>query len=186
MYVVVRKMTVILVLRSPFLPLSILTWAVFLQELTSAFTNNGNEAGEGSKQKLSKDIIGEDQSINSSFDIEYWDFIVTSSESHFYFNQIALTMIRSSAQKLIRMGPRATGSRTTVQAVSVRGFSSSSDRLSYERVPKEDFGKFKEYSVIHTNRSLNLMSDPFQKVMRDLNALLKETYNADKVAILPG
>ena len=179
-------MTVILVLRSPFLPLSILTWAVFLQELTSAFTNNGNEAGEGSKQKLSKDIIGEDQSINSSFDTEYWDFIVTTSESHFYFNQIALTMIRSSAQKLIRMGPRATGSRTTVQAVRVRGFSSSSDRLSYERVPKEDFGKFKEYSVIHTNRSLNLMSDPFQKVMRDLNALLKETYNADKVAILPG
>lgn len=180
-------MTVILVLRSPFLPLSILTWAVFLQELTSAFTNNGNEAGEGSKQKLSKDIIGEDQSINSSFATPNIGIsFVTSSESHFYFNQIALTMIRSSAQKLIRMGPRATGSRTTVQAVSVRGFSSSSDRLSYERVPKEDFGKFKEYSVIHTNRSLNLMSDPFQKVMRDLNALLKETYNADKVAILPG
>jgi aspartate aminotransferase-like enzyme len=53
-------------------------------------------------------------------------------------------------------------------------------------VSKDDFGKFKEYSVIHTNRSLNLMSDPFQKVMRDLNALLKATYNADKVAIIPG
>jgi len=47
-------------------------------------------------------------------------------------------------------------------------------------------GEYKEYSVIFTNRSLNLMSDPFQKVMRDLNQLLKKTYNADKVAIIPG
>mmetsp|Transcript_718 Transcript_718/g.1586 ORF Transcript_718/g.1586 Transcript_718/m.1586 type:complete len:305 (-) Transcript_718:2060-2974(-) len=60
------------------------------------------------------------------------------------------------------------------------------DALSYDVVPKEDFGQYKEYSVIHTNRSLNLMSDPFQKVMRDLNALLKATYNAEKVAIIPG
>jgi len=30
------------------------------------------------------------------------------------------------------------------------------------------------------------MSDPFQTVMRNLNALLKETYNAEKVAIIPG
>jgi lipid A disaccharide synthetase len=30
------------------------------------------------------------------------------------------------------------------------------------------------------------MSDPFQRVMRDLNELLKVTYNADKVVILPG
>lgn len=91
-------------------------------------------------------------------------------------------MIRSSAQKLIRLCPRA----SKAQAVGLRAFSSSSDKLSYSRVPKEDFGEFKEYSVIHTNRSLNLMSDPFQKVMRDLNNLLKETYNADKVAIIPG
>lgn len=56
----------------------------------------------------------------------------------------------------------------------------------YDIVPKEDFGQYKEYSVIFTNRSLNLMSDPFQRVMRDLNVLLKETYNARKVAIIPG
>lgn len=56
----------------------------------------------------------------------------------------------------------------------------------YDVVPKEDFGEFKEYSVIFTNRSLNLMSEPFQKVMRDLNNLLKNTYNAHKVAIIPG
>jgi len=47
-------------------------------------------------------------------------------------------------------------------------------------------GKYAEFSVIFTNRSLNLMSDPFQKIMCDLNGLLKDTYNADKVAILPG
>ena len=56
----------------------------------------------------------------------------------------------------------------------------------YSKVPKEDFGEYKEYSVIFTNRALNLMSDPFQKVMRDLNELLKVTYNAEKVAIIPG
>jgi len=47
-------------------------------------------------------------------------------------------------------------------------------------------GEFQEYSVIFTNRALNLMSKPFQQVMRDLNVLLKTTYNADKVAIMPG
>eukprot|EP00536_Pseudo-nitzschia_multiseries_P006090 jgi/Psemu1/318813/estExt_fgenesh1_pm.C_1250012 len=62
----------------------------------------------------------------------------------------------------------------------------NNDAFSYDVVPKEDFGLYKEYSVIHTNRSLNLMSDPFQKVMRDLNGLLKRTYNAEKVAIIPG
>ena len=30
------------------------------------------------------------------------------------------------------------------------------------------------------------MSDPFQQVMRNLNDLLKATYHADKVAIIPG
>ena len=60
------------------------------------------------------------------------------------------------------------------------------EKLSYTKVPKEDFGQYAEYSVIFTNRALNLMSDPFQKVMRDLNKLLKVTYNADRVAIIPG
>jgi hypothetical protein len=59
-------------------------------------------------------------------------------------------------------------------------------RLEYRAVPKDDLGELQEYSVIFTNRSLNLMSKPFQQVMRDLNELLKATYNADKVAIIPG
>ena len=56
----------------------------------------------------------------------------------------------------------------------------------YPVVPADNFGQYEEYSVIFTNRSLNLMSDPFQTVMRDLNNCLKTTYNADKVAIIPG
>ncbi len=64
--------------------------------------------------------------------------------------------------------------------------SADEKKVLFDVVPKEDFGQYKEYSVIFTNRSLNLMSDPFQKVMRDLNLLLKETYNARKVAIIPG
>jgi hypothetical protein len=67
-----------------------------------------------------------------------------------------------------------------------RSLSSSGDKLNYEAVPKTEFGQYSEYSVIFTNRALNLMSDPFQKIMRDLNATLKETYNAEKVAIIPG
>ncbi len=59
-------------------------------------------------------------------------------------------------------------------------------KLAYDTVPKDDYGEYQEYSVIFTNRSLNLMSKPFQRVMRDLNDLLKTTYNADKVAIIPG
>ena len=56
----------------------------------------------------------------------------------------------------------------------------------YPVVPASDFGEYEEYSVIFTNRSLNLMSEPFQTVMRDLNTVLKTTYSADKVAIIPG
>ena len=89
-------------------------------------------------------------------------------------------MIRSGAKTLLRRAQRPT-------ARSVRAFSSTdNDRLNYTVVPKEDFGLYTEYSVIFTNRALNLMSDPFQKVMRDLNGLLKETYNAEKIAIIPG
>lgn len=67
-----------------------------------------------------------------------------------------------------------------------RSFVTGEKKVLYDVVPKSDFGQYQEYSVIFTNRALNLMSDPFQKVMRDLNTLLKETYNARKVAIIPG
>ena len=43
-----------------------------------------------------------------------------------------------------------------------------------------------EFSVVFTDRSLNHMSAKFQKVMLDINEGLKEVYNADGVAIVPG
>jgi hypothetical protein len=89
-------------------------------------------------------------------------------------------MLRSTAKTVLTRAQRSVG------ATSLRAFSSSGDKLNYSVIPKADFGEFTEYSVIFTNRSLNLMSDPFQKVMRDLNSLLKETYNAAKVVIIPG
>ncbi|WP_114966899.1 aminotransferase class V-fold PLP-dependent enzyme [Alkalilacustris brevis] len=43
-----------------------------------------------------------------------------------------------------------------------------------------------EFSVVFTDRSLNHMSAAFQQVMRDISAMLREVYNADAVAVVPG
>ncbi len=43
-----------------------------------------------------------------------------------------------------------------------------------------------EFSVVFTDRSLNHMSAAFQGVMRDISGMLKEVYNADAVALIPG
>jgi aspartate aminotransferase-like enzyme len=43
-----------------------------------------------------------------------------------------------------------------------------------------------EFSVVFTDRSLNHMSASFQAVMRDISGLLREVYNADAVALVPG
>lgn len=43
-----------------------------------------------------------------------------------------------------------------------------------------------EFSVVFTDRSLNSMSAAFQEVMRDISAMLKDVYNADAVALVPG
>ena len=43
-----------------------------------------------------------------------------------------------------------------------------------------------EFSVVFTDRSLNHMSAAFQQVMRDISAMLREVYNADGVAVIPG
>ncbi len=43
-----------------------------------------------------------------------------------------------------------------------------------------------EFSVVFTDRSLNHMSTAFQGVMNDISATLKEVYNADAVAVVPG
>ncbi len=43
-----------------------------------------------------------------------------------------------------------------------------------------------EFSVVFTDRSLNHMSKTFQSVMNDISTMLKEVYNAQGVAIVPG
>ena len=94
--------------------------------------------------------------------------------------------ISAASSRIIRRASTA----TTTKRAAVRAFSSattsSNEKLNYGVIPKENFGDYKEYSVIHTNRSLNLMSDPFQQIMRNLNDLLCATYNAEKCAIIPG
>ncbi|KAL7460779.1 hypothetical protein ACHAXS_001221 [Conticribra weissflogii] len=101
-----------------------------------------------------------------------------------------------TASTLLRSAPRFANTTASRASSSVRPTAASCRFLStksaeggalqYPAVPKGDYGEYQEYSVIFTNRSLNLMSKPFQQVMRDLNDLLKATYNAHKVAIMPG
>jgi len=43
-----------------------------------------------------------------------------------------------------------------------------------------------EFSVVFTDRSLNHMSAAFQSIMRDISTTLREIYNADAVALIPG
>lgn len=43
-----------------------------------------------------------------------------------------------------------------------------------------------EFSVVFTDRSLNHMSGAFQGVMNDISSMLKEVYNAEGVALIPG
>lgn len=52
--------------------------------------------------------------------------------------------------------------------------------------PNIDPDGLQEFSVVFTDRSLNHMSASFQQVMRDISGMLKEVYNADAVAIVPG
>ena len=101
---------------------------------------------------------------------------------------VAAVTASSSSPPGSRLFSNATAATntTTTTTTTTASPTSTPDRLMYEVIPKSDHGAFKEYSVIHTDRSLNLMSDPFQRVMRDLNQLLKHTYHADKVIIIPG
>lgn len=43
-----------------------------------------------------------------------------------------------------------------------------------------------EFSVVYTDRALNHMSQRFQGVMQDISRMLKEVYQADSVALIPG
>ena len=53
-------------------------------------------------------------------------------------------------------------------------------------LPDVDPNGLVEYSVVYTDRSVNHMSLSFREVMTDISSTLKEVYNADAVAIVPG
>ncbi len=53
-------------------------------------------------------------------------------------------------------------------------------------LPNVDPDGLLEYSVVFTDRSLNHMSQSFQKVMKDISRTLKKAYNAKAVALVPG
>ena len=52
--------------------------------------------------------------------------------------------------------------------------------------PNVDPNGLLEYSVVYTDRSLNHMSQSFQAVMNDISSTLKQVYNANAVAVVPG
>lgn len=53
-------------------------------------------------------------------------------------------------------------------------------------LPNIDPDGLLEYSVVYTDRSLNHMSQSFQKAMNDVSSSLKEVYNAEAVVLVPG
>lgn len=95
-------------------------------------------------------------------------------------------MIRSTISNAVRRSRISNPSKVVANTSRFLSSTPTDDKLMYDVVPKADFGDYKEFSVIFTNRSLNLMSSPFQTVMKDLNHLLKDTYKASKVALIPG
>jgi aspartate aminotransferase-like enzyme len=52
--------------------------------------------------------------------------------------------------------------------------------------PNVDPDGLLEFSVVYTDRSLNHMSKQFQQIVKDISALIKETYNARSAIIVPG
>ncbi|RYX92049.1 MAG: alanine--glyoxylate aminotransferase family protein [Comamonadaceae bacterium] len=53
-------------------------------------------------------------------------------------------------------------------------------------LPQVDPDGLLEFSVVYTDRALNHMSKNFQGVMKDISSILKEVYNANSVALVPG
>ena len=49
-----------------------------------------------------------------------------------------------------------------------------------------DPGGLLEYSVVFTDRSLNHMSQSFQRVMNDISGTLKRVYKAESAIVVPG
>jgi aspartate aminotransferase-like enzyme len=61
----------------------------------------------------------------------------------------------------------------------------NSEQEMEKQSPKLTSG-LREFSVVYTDRALNLMSPPFQQVMKDISSRLKSVYKGEHVAIIPG
>jgi len=53
-------------------------------------------------------------------------------------------------------------------------------------LPDVDPDGLLEYSVVYTDRAVNHMSASFQEAMNDISRVLRQVYNADGVAVVPG
>ncbi|OWS70933.1 aminotransferase class V-fold PLP-dependent enzyme [Polynucleobacter campilacus] len=53
-------------------------------------------------------------------------------------------------------------------------------------LPNVDPDGLLEFSVVYTDRSLNHMSEEFNRVMVDISSVLKDAYNASSAVIVPG
>jgi len=54
------------------------------------------------------------------------------------------------------------------------------------KIPKSKGSDLWEYSVIYTDRAINLMSPFFQQCMKDISSSLKKAYNCESIALIPG
>jgi aspartate aminotransferase-like enzyme len=53
-------------------------------------------------------------------------------------------------------------------------------------LPDVDPDGLLEYSVVYSDRAMNHMSQSFQRVMRDISAILKQVYKAQSAIVVPG
>ena len=58
------------------------------------------------------------------------------------------------------------------------------DAIPHYKTPSR--GNLAEFSVVYTDRAVNLLSTPFQECMQDISKTLKEVYNCSTVALIPG
>ena len=92
---------------------------------------------------------------------------------------------RSMAAGIARARAARSGALSTAaKAAAPRAAPSANHVVPQDAIEKN--GGLLEYSVVYTDRALNHMSQPFQKVMTDLHSSLCSAYNADHAVMLPG
>mmetsp|Transcript_13122 Transcript_13122/g.35943 ORF Transcript_13122/g.35943 Transcript_13122/m.35943 type:complete len:426 (-) Transcript_13122:104-1381(-) len=99
-----------------------------------------------------------------------------------------MNALRRAAQRAL-----STGERSRLFGAS-RAFAAKANACPHDPakpyhkspLPLEAAGGLLEYSVVYTDRAMNHMSKPFCKIMNDIDATLKEAYNATSTIVMPG